>query len=157
MSKTYDSVKVVSKNPASKAGLIVWGKEVILMDNTQKKIEIPSEVREFLEGILKDANMTSADESMHEEMINELFARLDNYMTTVIVDSMPQENLEEFIKMNEENKSREEIESFMREKVPNAQEILTKAFMDFRDMYLSNVTAARSAPETPTTDEGGSN
>ncbi len=117
------------------------------MDNAQTgKLEIPQDVRAYLEGILNDANMKSLDDAMREEMINELFARLDSYMTSVIVDNMPPENLDEFIKMNEEKKSREEIETYLKDKVPNAQEILTKAFMDFRDMYLRSVTVARNAP-----------
>lgn len=123
--------------------------EVILMDNTQNqktKLEIPPEVRSFLEGILQDANMTTLDDAMREEMINELFARLDSYMTSVIVDKMPPEHLDEFIKMNEEKKPREEIEAFIRGKMPNAQDVLTRAFMDFREMYLSNMSIARNAP-----------
>ncbi len=130
--------------------------EVILMDNTEKKLEIPAEVREFLEGILLDAKMTYADEAMHEELINELFARLDNYMTSVLVDCLPAEKLDEFIKMNGENKSREEVEEYIKNNVPNAQDVLTKAFMNFRDMYLSGVTVARNAPEsTASADSSG--
>lgn len=130
------------------------------MDNTQSqqpKLEIPAEVMEFLEGILKDANMTSLDDAMHEEMINELFARLDSYMTSIMVEAMPPENLDEFIKMNEEKKSKDEVEAYVREKIPNAESVLIKAFTDFRDMYLRNVTVARNAPESnsTTTDKGG--
>lgn len=139
------------------------------MDNTQNqqpKLEIPAEVREFLEGILKDANMSSLDDSMHEEMINELFARLDSYMTSIMVDAMPPENLDEFIKMNEEKKSQAEVETYIKGKIPNAQEVLTKAFMNFRDMYLRNVTVARNAPasnaaspnqSSEANDQGGNN
>ena len=123
------------------------------MDNTEKKLEIPAEVREFLEGILLDAKMTYADEAMHEELINELFARLDNYMTSVLVDSLPAEKLDEFIKMNGENKSHEEVEEYIKNNVPNAQDVLTKAFMNFRDMYLTGVSVARNAPgEEPKAD-----
>src|ERR1035437_10931160 len=104
--KGYDSVKI----SADSTEII---KEVILMDSNQTqntKLTIPPEVRSFLEGILKDANMTTLDESMREEMINELFARLDAYMASVIVDNLPAENLEEFTKMNEDKKSQTEIE-----------------------------------------------
>ncbi|HVT01223.1 MAG TPA: hypothetical protein VHE53_03245 [Patescibacteria group bacterium] len=126
------------------------------MDNNnqpqdQNKLVIPPEVRTYLEGILKDANMTEMDETMREEMINELFARLDSYMTTVIIDNMPAENIDEFIRLNEEKKPREEIENYLKEKMPNAQDVLTKAFMDFRDMYLSNVTVARNIPASDAT------
>lgn len=126
--------------------------------NTQNKtqqLQIPAEVRSFLEGLLQDANMQSLDDAMREEMISELFARLDSYMTSVIIDNLPPEHLEEFTKMSEEKKSREEIEAFLKEKVPNVQEILTKAFMDFREMYLTNAAVSRNAPEN--TPAGGGN
>ncbi|HVZ67772.1 MAG TPA: hypothetical protein VG917_05965 [Patescibacteria group bacterium] len=126
------------------------------MDNNnqpqdQNKLMIPPEVKTFLEGILTDANMVTTDDAMRDEMIGELFVRLDSYMTTVIIDNMPAENIDEFIKLNEEKKPREEIEAYLKEKMPNAQEVLTKAFMDFRDMYLSNVTVARNAPASDAT------
>jgi len=118
--------------------------------NTEKLV-IPPEIKSYLEGILSDAKMTFADASMREEMTNELFTRLDSYLTSVIVDKMPPENMDEFMKMNEDKKPKEEIENYMREKIPNTQEVMTKAFMDFRDMYLRNVTVAKNAPNT----EGG--
>lgn len=110
------------------------------MDNSQ----VPAEIRNFLDGILNDANMT-LDDITREEMIKELYARLDNYLTTVIVDNMPPEHLEDFIKLNEEKKSREEIDAFLKEKMPNAQEVFTKAFADFRQLYLNNIYVARNA------------
>lgn len=111
-----------------------------------QQAQIPSEVRNFLEGLLKDSGMQFVSEEMKEEMIKELYARLDNYLTSVIVDNMPPEHLDEFIKLNEEKKSREEIEGFLKEKMPQSAEVFARAFADFRDQYLGNVTAARNAP-----------
>lgn len=110
-----------------------------------ENIEIPQEIRSFLESILADANMT-LDDVTKEEMIKELYARLDSYLTTVIVDNMPAEHLEAFMKLNEEKKPREEIDKFLKEKMPNAEEVFTNAFADFRQLYLNNVTVARNTP-----------
>lgn len=115
-------------------------------NTSTNQLEIPAEIRSFLEGLLTDANMTTLDDEMKEEMIKELFARLDSYITAAIVDNMPQEHLEEFIAMNESKKSREEIEGFLKEHMPNSQEVFTKTFMEFRDLYLGGVTVARNAP-----------
>lgn len=115
-----------------------------------QQTQIPQEVKNFLEGLLTDSGMQFTDDVMKEEMIKELYARLDNYLTSVIVDNMPPEHLDEFIKMNEEKKSREEIEGFLKEKMPNSAEVFAKAFGDFRDQYLGNVTAARNAPPPAT-------
>ena len=108
-----------------------------------ENIEIPEEIRSFLESIMLDANMT-LDDVTKEEMIKELYARLDSYLTTVIVDNLPAEHLEAFMKLNEEKKPKEEIDGFLREKMPNAQEVFTNAFADFRQLYLKNVSVARN-------------
>ena len=108
--------------------------------------EIPQEIRAYLEGLLNDSGMTLDDE-MREEMIKELFARLDKHITATIVDNMPEEYIEEFITMTEQKKPREEIEKYIVEKIPNAKEVLSQAFIEFRDLYLGNVAVARNAPQ----------
>lgn len=118
------------------------------------KLEIPGEIRTFLEGLLADSGMQIVDNEMHEEMIKELFARLDNFITSTIMDNLPPDQLEAFIKLNEEGKSRAEVEQFLKDKIPNTQEVMTKAFMEFRDLYLGNVTAARNAPGKPDDNTG---
>ncbi len=115
----------------------------IFMEQTQ----IPQEVRTFLEGLLQDAGMTFADNQMKEEMVKEVYARLDSYIASVVVDKLQPADFEVFIKMNDEKKSKEEIEAFLKEKVPDSQNIFAKAFADFRQMYLGNVTVARNTPE----------
>jgi len=110
-------------------------------------LTITPEVRTFLETLLSDAGMTTLDESMKEEMIKELYARLDNYLTATIVNNMPPEHLEAFIKMNEEKQSQAEVEAFLKEKVPNTSGILAKAFTDFRNLYLGKVADSRNTPQ----------
>lgn len=108
---------------------------------------IPAEVRTYLEGLLTDANMLFKDDGVKEEMIKELFARLDQYLAGIIVENMPDEHLEAFMKMTDENKSKEESEAFIKEKMPNSQEVFASAFADFRALYLGNMAVARNAPE----------
>ncbi len=108
---------------------------------------MPPEIRSFLEGILQDANITTADEQTKEEMVKELFARFDNYMTSSIVENLKEEDMDEFIKMGTEKKPREEIEKFITDKIPNASEVFSQAMMEFRDLYLGNVMVARNAPD----------
>lgn len=113
-----------------------------------QQLTIPMEVKNFLESLLNDAGMATVDAEMREEMIKELYVRLDNYFTSTIVNNLPPENMEEFIKMNEEKKPQAEIEQFLKDKIPNAQDIFAKTFMEFRDLYLGNATVKRNAPES---------
>lgn len=112
---------------------------------------MPPEIRSFLEGMLQDANITTADEETKEEIIKELFARFDNYMTSSIVENLKEEDLDEFIKMGDEKKPKEEIEKFITDKIPNASEVFSQAMMTFRESYLGGVVEERNAsqPTTP--------
>lgn len=118
--------------------------------NTQ---QIPDEIRGFLDSILQEAGMLTIDDETREGMIQELFYQLDNYLASVIVKNLTPEDLEAFIKMNEERKSKPEIEQFVREKLPNADSVFADAFVEFKQLYLNNVNAAPS--EEPK--EGGDN
>ena len=125
----------------------LWNTECMDTQQNQKpKLEIPQEIRNFLEGLLTDAGMTTLDQEMREQMIKELYKRLDSFIATAIMDNLKPEDLEEFIKLNEEKKSKDEIEQFLRDKIPNSQEIFANVFSDFQSLYLGNVTAARNAP-----------
>ncbi len=110
----------------------------------QKPLEIPSDIKAFLESLLNDAGMQTLDQPMREEMVKELYVRLDQHMTATIIDKLPAEYLEAFIKMGEEKKSMVEIQQFLTDKMPNAQEVFARAFADFRETYLGGVTTSRN-------------
>ncbi len=113
------------------------------MDNAAQ-IQIPPEVRTYLENILQDAGMTTAlDNQMKEDMMIELYKQLDNYLASVVIDKMPPEYVEEFIKLNEQVATKEQAEAFIKQKLPNAQQVLAEAFVHFRDMYVHNVSVAK--------------
>lgn len=109
--------------------------------------QITPEIRVYLEGLLRDAGMTALDEQLKKDMVNELFVRLDQYLTSVIVDNLKGEDLEAFLKMSEEKKSMTEIQEYLKTKIPNVQEVFVRAFDDFRKMYLGNVALTRNAKD----------
>lgn len=118
------------------------------MDSTQNNTatQIPEDVKVFLESLLMDAGMTTLDEKGRETMIAELYQRLDNFLASVIIEKMPPEKLESFIQMNEKAASQEEIENFIKENIPNAENMFAEAFAEFRDLYLGNVAVVDHAP-----------
>lgn len=110
-----------------------------------QNLQIPQEVRNFLEGLIDDAHMTLTD-STREEMIKDLYVRLDNFITGVVVDNLPEAELDAFLKMNEEKKPQAEIEAYLKAKMPNYEEVFRNAFAQFRDLYLGNIAVSRAAP-----------
>lgn len=111
-------------------------KPEVNVEHTGPTKSIPPEIRAFLESILEDAAMTDLSADQHEWMIGELFERLDNFMLTTIVEGLPPRNLREFTRIAEQKRSREELENYIRLHIPNASEVMTRAMLEFRDMYL---------------------
>lgn len=118
------------------------------MDNSLS--QIPPEVISYLENLLKEANITPIDEAMRQQLLLELYARLDSFITSTIIENMKPEDMDEFIKLNDEGRPREEIENFIKEKIPDGEQVFAKAFIDFRDLYLGN-TGVSAQTQTPAT------
>lgn len=114
--------------------------------NSNQSIQIPPDMRTYITNLLNDAGISNLDEELREAMIKEVYERLDQYITSVIVEHMQPEHVDEFIRMNEEKKPQEEVQKFLLEKIPNAQEVMTKAFTDFRELYLGKVAVASQTP-----------
>lgn len=114
--------------------------------NNNPPVEIPPEVRGYLENLIRDANITTLDDKMRGNLIVELYQRLNDFITSTIVNNLPPESLETFIKMNEDKKPQAEIEQFFKDKIPNAEEVMAKAFIEFRNLYIGNVEISRNKP-----------
>ncbi len=98
--------------------------------------QIPPETRAFLESLLEEVHMEAVDDTQKEEMLVQLYARLDYFLTAKIIDAIPEADLDAFTQMNEQGKSREEVEAFIMEKVPQAQDLFKDAFLEFHDLYV---------------------
>src|SRR5258708_28010120 len=105
----------------------------MVMDNNQQDpLQIPQEIRAYLEGILDEAGMSGFDENIHQSMINDLYIRLDKFLIGLIAQYMPDEKLEEFAKLTENNPSQTSVTEYIQNNVPNSKEIFSKAFVEFR-------------------------
>ena len=117
-------------------------------DSAAQVAPIPDEVREYLDSLLQDAGMTGFDPAMHDAMIAELYVRLDKFLIGKVVEFLPEDKLEEFAKLNEEASDPQKIQEYLTANLPNAQDVFTQAFGQFRDIYLEGVKNAVAAQDT---------
>lgn len=108
-------------------------------------LEVTPEIQQFLEDLVAEAGLGEMDERVKAEMMQGLYTRLDNFMASVILENLSPEDAEVFIRMNEEKKPKEETEQFLKNKVPNSDQVFAKALVDFRDFYLGNKSNEGSA------------
>lgn len=122
------------------------------MDQNDDINQIPQDLRDFLTSVITEAGI-NVDEQAHNQIIKELYVQLDNYILSTIIEELPSDKLEEFTKMAEVGKSREELETYLMNNIPNSQEVFAQTLVDFKNLYLGNVAVARNAPtEESTTD-----
>ncbi|MCA9372345.1 hypothetical protein KC726_05635 [Candidatus Woesebacteria bacterium] len=107
--------------------------------NNQKTLAIPGPIKLFLESLIDDAGVDIVDAVMKEEMVKELFARLDSYIATQIVAALPDDKLEGFMDLNKKQATQQEIEQYLKDNISNYSEVITNTMIDFRDIYLGNV------------------
>lgn len=122
------------------------------MDQDNDINQIPHDLQDFLSGIISEAGIT-VDEQTHNQILKELYVQLDNYILSTIVEELPGDKLEEFTKMAEEGKAREEMEKYLMDNIPNSQEVFARTLVDFKNLYLGNVAVARSTPEAESVSE----
>ncbi len=132
-------------------------------------VQIPDNVRSFLEGLLEDAGMDSPLElgpqlkalmgydsqedvtakdlmpEMREEQLQQLYVRFDRFLTITIIENMDPSFLDKFMQMNEQNRTPQEIEAFLRNAIPNVEEVMTDAHTEFRKIYLDAVRRSRES------------
>ena len=120
----------------------------------KKDIVISDDVRAYIGSILMDAGLAQDDPDLHEEMVREVFVRLDNYLSTVILNHLPKDKIEPYVKMMEEGKPKTEIEQYMKDNIANVDETFKNAFIDFRSLFLGKIAVARNVPpRTETVDD----
>lgn len=117
----------------------------MIMTNQQQTqpVEVKPEVRQFLEQLMKDAGFIDVLPELKEELFNDLVTVFNEHMMTTIVEELPADKLLVFNKLQDEGKSKEEIEGFLLESIENAPELFADALLEFRDTYLQQFTPSK--------------
>jgi hypothetical protein len=123
----------LQQKPARRATVSLFGKLVPL---TEPSMQISPEVTAILGKVLEDAGLKSPAGHLCYEQLRELHDRLDVLMFDEILTYLPARHLEAFVKMNDEKRSRGEIDKFLEENMPNAEEVFAGALAKLRERYL---------------------
>lgn len=94
------------------------------------------DVKNFLLSLLEEGGTGEVPDEVKEQMVQDLYVRLDDRLKIGILDSMSDELRVELQGMIDEDKSDEEIQKFIIDNVKNLNDIYTKVFDEFKDLYL---------------------
>jgi Arc/MetJ-type ribon-helix-helix transcriptional regulator len=102
---------------------------------------VSPEARTFLEKLIEEKKFENLSPALKESMIESLNKRLEAYILTAITEQLSAENADKLNALTEGEGSvptSAEMQSFIKQNVPNAQEVIAKAMLEFRSVYLNN-------------------
>ena len=114
---------------------------------TDQQIQIPADVRGFLENLLEDSGLQLTPE-LKEAMVGDLYQRLEKKLISDAVEKMQPDEVEAFINMIQSDSSKEELEKYISDHVPNAKEVFVQSLTDFRSYFLEGVTDQSQSPQS---------
>lgn len=90
----------------------------------------------FVDALIEEKGLSDLDPEILAEMKNDLMNRIEDRLNMIIVKNMPGVNISEFEKMMDEEKSDEELQKFVEEKIPDITALVASDLAHFKGVYL---------------------
>lgn len=93
---------------------------------------------EYIQQLLNDAGLPdSVDPEVRAQLVSDLQERAINLMNRRLIEAMSDEDIEAFNKLlDEQPNNAEAMQQFITDHVPNSQQVVTAAMLEFRALYL---------------------
>jgi hypothetical protein len=93
-------------------------------------------IRTYLKQMLADAGQVDLGADLENQMIEDLNSRLEDRLILVAMENLPQDKQEELTAMAEDKESSKSLEEYVKNNIPNWEEVFARALQDFRETYL---------------------
>lgn len=106
--------------------------------NTQinSQLTFTQVVDDFLNLLLNEGGMETMSPEVKEQMLGDLHLRLNEKIFASVLSRLDDRKVTEFRELVEKKASGKELEKFIDNNVPNAQDFFAQVFMNFRSDYL---------------------
>ena len=103
---------------------------------TNSQLTFAQVVADFLNLLLDEGGMGTVSPEVRIQMLSDLRLRLNEKIFAAILSRLDDEKVTEFRELVEKKSSGEEVEKFIDNNVPDAQDFFAQVFMNFRNDYL---------------------
>lgn len=92
----------------------------------------------FVDRLIEEKGLDFVDAEVLVQMKGDLMDRVESRVNASILEYMPPEALPQFEELLDADVSDEEMQAFCAKQIPNMEEVLASALLEFRQTYLSN-------------------
>jgi aspartyl/asparaginyl-tRNA synthetase len=89
----------------------------------------------FTNKLLEEKGLTSLDPEILVEAKKDIMEKAEDKIKATIFENIPENKLEEFNKLMEDN-NEENLQKFIKETLPNIEELIAQTLLDFKNTYL---------------------
>ncbi len=110
---------------------------------TSQTTPIPQPVQEFLADLIRRAGLEQDTPDKRYTMIDQLYTALNNYLTSVAVEKLSEVDREEFVEFVKSGPASEQMSTFLRSRIVDAEAVFTDAMEQFESIYLAGAKHGR--------------
>ena len=93
-------------------------------------------LNEFVQRLIQEKNFQNLDEEILKQLASDLSERVEDRINATILQNMPPVKLEIFNDLLD-SATEGEIQLFCQDNIPNLDEVIAEALVDFRNTYLN--------------------
>ena len=100
---------------------------------------LDSNLQSFINQLIDERKYENLDPKLREQIFYNLYDKLSIYLITVITKYLDEEDVKKLQAIeNSKNISAQKVQQLLIEKMPYAKEVIAKAMLEFRAIYLNS-------------------
>lgn len=92
-------------------------------------------LEQFVERLMVEKNLVNLEPAILQEIKSDLLQKAEDKIKVAIFDQIPSEKLPEFNELMEAD-DEARLQAFVKEQIPNLEELTAASLVDFRNTYL---------------------
>jgi len=90
----------------------------------------------FVDKLIEEKGLDGLEKEVLDQIKVDLKDRIEDVINAKVVEKLPPEKLEEFEKLLDQNTSAQATQKFVKDNIPDLEEVLARVFLNFRQTYL---------------------
>lgn len=101
--------------------------------------QVATELNIFIDGLIDQKFAQHKNEltpEVREELRRDIFQRLDEFIMARVIAALSDDDVQQLEQLLQAGKSRQDVQQFAAEKIPDFATFVTDALLEFRSVYL---------------------
>lgn len=99
-------------------------------------LDLPEPLQLFLDSCLWEKGIRNIPQDLHDQMIRDLAVRLETWLLQEAAGHLEEKDIKDFDALMGEEPTKEKVQMFLQDHIPNLDAIFENSMLMFKDTYL---------------------